>query len=90
MIQSFSDTNCYAPLGIVLDINFLKFPFPGFWFIDGASNALKLEKENICIDNFPDFNVKSSSIENIMKNLTDSRKTMETGVNPRLIMEDIR
>ena len=78
-------------------------PWELFWILTSESSlsrvsdslmghlyALKLEKENICIDNFPDFNVKSSSIENIMKNLTDSRKTMETGLNRRLIMEDIR
>ena len=45
------------------------------------------EKENICADHFPDFNLESSTtIKNIfiMKNLTDFRKTVETGVDPRL------
>ena len=57
-------------------------PFPRF-----LSNARKLGKENICADHFPDFNLESSTtIKNIfiMKNLTDFRKTVETGVDPRL------
>ena len=62
-----------------------KVPFPGF-----LSNARKLEKENICPDHFPDFNLESSIIVIlllkmfIVKNLTDFRKTVETGVDPRL------
>jgi len=48
-----------------------------------------LEKENICPDHFPDFNFESSItviIKNmlIVKNLTDFRKTVETGVDQRL------
>ena len=60
-----------------------KVPFPGF-----LSNARKLEKEKIC----PDFNLESSIIVIlllkmfIVKNLTDFRKTVETGVDPRLIL----
>ena len=60
-------------------------PFPGF-----LSNARKLEKENICPHYFPDFNLESSIIVIlllkmfIVKNLTDFRKTVETGVDPRL------
>ena len=55
------------------------------------SNARKLEKENICPDHFPDFNLESSIIiilllkMFIVKNLTDFRKTVETGVDPRLL-----
>ena len=62
-----------------------KVPFPGF-----LSNARKLEKENICPHYFPDFNLESSIIVIlllkmfIVKNLTDFRKTVETGVDPRL------
>ena len=59
-------------------------PFPGF-----LSNARKLEKENTCPDHFPDFNLESSIIilllkMFIVKNLTDFRKTVEIGVDPRL------
>ena len=45
------------------------------------------KKENICPDHFPDFNLGSFIIIKsmfIMKNLTDFRKTVETGVNPHL------
>ena len=66
-----------------------KFPFPGLSFIEGASNAQKLEKENICPDHFPDFNLKSSIIiKNIfvMKNLTDFHRTVKTGVDPHLLV----
>ena len=45
------------------------------------------KKENICPDRFPDFNLGSFIIIKsmfIMKNLTDFRKTVETGVNPHL------
>ena len=45
------------------------------------------KKENICLDRFPDFNLGSFIIIKsmfIMKNLTDFRKTVETGVNPHL------
>ena len=45
------------------------------------------KKENICPDHFPDFNLGSFIIIKsmfIMKNLTDFRKTVETGVNPYL------
>ena len=69
-----------------LDINSLKFPFRGFWFIEWGLNAWKLEKENICPDHFPDFYLESSIIIKnmfIMKNLTDFRKTVETDVDPR-------
>jgi len=48
------------------------------------------KKENICPDHFPDFNLASFIIIKsmfIMKNLTDFRKTVETGVNPRLKSE---
>ena len=53
----------------------------------GASNFQKLEKENICPDHFPDFNLESSIIiknKFLMKNLTDFRKTVETDVDPGL------
>ena len=42
-----------------------------------------------CPDHFPDFNLKSSIIVKnifIMKNLTDFRKRVETGVNPNLLV----
>ena len=45
------------------------------------------KKENICPDHFPDFNLGSFIIIKsmfIMKNLTNFRKTVETGVNPQL------
>ena len=45
------------------------------------------KKENICPDHFPDFKLGSFIIIKsmfIMKNLTDFRKTVETGVNPHL------
>ena len=66
-----------------------KFSFPGFRFTEGPSNAQKLEKENICPDHFPDFNLKSSIVVKnifIMKNLTDFRKKVETGVNSHLLV----
>ena len=65
----------------------LKVPFLGF-----LSNVRKLEKENICPDYFPDFNLESSIIVIlllkmfIVKNLTDFRKTVETSVDPRLYL----
>ena len=46
------------------------------------------KKENICPDHFPDFNLGSFIIIKsmfIMKNVTDFRKTVETGVNPHLL-----
>ena len=47
------------------------------------------KKENICPDHFSDFNLGSFIIiiksMLIMKNLTDFRKTVETGVNPHLM-----
>ena len=49
------------------------------------------KKENICPDHFPDFNLGSFIIIKsmfIMKNLTDFRKTVEIGVNPRLALID--
>ena len=64
-------------------------PFPGF-----LSKGRKLEKENICPDYFPDFNLESSIIVIlllkmfIVKNLTDFRRTVETGVDPRLYIND--
>ena len=48
---------------------------------------LNCKKENICPDHFPNFNLGSFIIIKsmfIMKNLTDFRKTVETGVNPHL------
>ena len=53
-----------------------------------------MEKENICPDHFPDFNLESSIIVIlllkmfIVKDLTDFRKTVETGVDPRLDLVD--
>ena len=48
---------------------------------------LNCKKENIFPDHFPNFNLGSFIIIKsmfIMKNLTDFRKTVETGVNPHL------
>ena len=48
---------------------------------------LNCKKENSCPDHFPNFNLGSFIIIKsmfIMKNLTDFRKTVETGVNPHL------
>ena len=45
------------------------------------------KKENICPDDFPDFNLGSFTIIKsmfIVKNVTHFRKTVETGVNPHL------
>ena len=67
----------HASSWFFLDFNSLKFPFPGFWFIEGASNARKLEKENIFPHHFPDFNLESYIIFTnmfIIKNLIDFRK----------------
>ena len=50
------------------------------------------KNKNICPDHFPDFNLESSIIVIlllkmfIVKNLTDFRKTVETGVDPRLVV----
>ena len=75
----------FTPLGIFWIFKVPEVPFPGF-----VSNGRKLEKENICPDHFPDFNLESSIIDIlllkmfIVKNLIDFRKTVETGVDPRL------
>ena len=46
------------------------------------------KKTFVPVDHFPDFNLESATIiiKNmfIMKNLTDFRKTVETGLDPRL------
>ena len=62
-----------------------KVPFLGF-----LSNARKLEKENICPDYFPESSVIVILLLKmfIVKNLTDFRKTVETGVDPRLNTEE--
>ena len=65
------------PREFFLDFNSLKFPFPGFWFIEGASKARKLEKESIFSHHFSDFNLESYIIIAnmfIIKNLIDFRK----------------
>ena len=58
-----------------------KVPFLGF-----LSNARKLEKENICPDYFPESSIIVILLLKmfIVKNLTDFRKTVETGMDPRL------
>ena len=58
-----------------------KVPFLGF-----LSNARKLEIENICPDYFPESSIIVILLLKmfIVKNLTDFRKTVETGVDPRL------
>ena len=71
------DPGGMLPREFFLDFNSLKFPLPGFWFIEGASNARKLEKENIFPHHFPDFNLESYIIITnmfIIKNLIDFRK----------------
>ena len=61
-----------------------KFPFPGFCLMPGNWK----KKTFVPVDHFPDFNLESAtiSIKNTfpMKNLTDFRKTVETGLDPRL------
>ena len=61
-----------------------KFPFLGFCLMPGNWK----KKTFVPVDHFPDFNLESATIiiKNmfIMKNLTDFRKTVETGVNPHL------
>ena len=58
-----------------------KVPFLGF-----LSNARKLEKESIFPDYFPESSIIVILLLKmfILKNLTDFRKTVETGVDPRL------
>ena len=58
-----------------------KVPFLGF-----LSNARKLEIENICPDYFPESSIIVILLLKmlIVKNLTDFRKTVEAGVDPRL------
>ena len=75
--QAFKGSRGHAPSGFFLDFNSLKFPFRGFWFIEGASNARKLEKESIFSHHFSDFNLESYIIIAnmfIIKNLIDFRK----------------
>ena len=61
-----------------------KFPFPGFCLMPGNWK----KKTFVPVDHFLDFNLESATIiiKNmfIMKNLTDFRKTVETGLDPRL------
>ena len=51
------------------------------------------KKTFVPVDHFPDFNLESATIiiKNmfIMKNLTDFRKTVETGLDPRLAADGI-
>ena len=63
-----------------------KVPFLGF-----LSNARKLEIENICPDYFPESSIIVILLLKmfIVKNLTDFRKTVETGVDPRLTIVTI-
>ena len=76
-----------SPLNFVIS---LKFPFPGLCLM-----PRNWKKNTVCPDRFPDFDVESSIIifiKNmfIMKNLTDLRKTVETGVDPRLTTAEPR
>ena len=66
------------------------FKVPEVPFLGFLSNARKLEKENICPDYFPESSiiVILSLKMFIVKNLTDFRKTVETGVDPRLNTEE--
>ena len=61
-----------------------KFPFLGFCLMPGNWK----KKTFVPVDHFPDFNLESAtiSIKNtfLMKNLTDFRKTVETGLDPLL------
>ena len=70
-----------APRNFFLIFKVPKVPFLGF-----LSNARKLEKENICPDYFPESSIIVILLLKmfIAKNLTDFRKTVETGVDPRL------
>ena len=62
------------------------FKVPEVPFLGFLSNARKLEKENICPDYFPESSIIVILLLKmfIVKNLTDFRKTVETGVDPRL------
>ena len=52
------------------------------------------KKTFVPVDHFPDFNLESAtiSIKNtfLMKNLTDFRKTVETGLDPRLSIHKLK
>ena len=67
-----------------------KFPFLGFCLM--PENWKK--KTFVPVDHFLDFNLESSTIiiKNmfIMKNLTDFRKTVETGLDPRLSIHKLK
>ena len=69
------------PLGNFLEFWLPKVPFPGF-----LSNSDKIFTD--CPHHFPDFILKSFFLNQkyicYTKNLTDFRKTVETGVDPRL------
>ena len=69
---------------------FLIFKVPKVPFLGFLSNARKLEKENICPDYFPESSIIVILLLKmfIVKNLTDFRKTVETGVDPRLNTEE--
>ena len=66
------------------------FKVPEVPFLGFLSNARKLEKENICPDYFPESSIIVILLLKmfIVKNLTDFRKTVETGVDPRLNTEE--
>ena len=67
-----------------------KFPFPGFCLMPGNWK----KKTFVPVDHFPDFNLESATIiiKNmfIMKNLTDFRQTVETSVDPPLVIQMVR
>ena len=73
-----------APGNFFWFLKSLKFPFLGF-----LSNDRKLEKENIFPDYFPESSIIVILLLKmfILKNLTDFRKTVETGVDPRLMID---
>ena len=74
------------PRVFLLDFNSLKFPLPGFWFIEGASNARKLEKRKHLSSPFSRFQLGKfyHYWKYVYYDLTNFSKTVETGVDPRL------
>ena len=79
-----------APRGSPREFFFI-FKVPKVPFLGFLSNAQKLEKENIFPDYFPESSIIVILLLKmfIVKNLTDFRKTVETGVDPRLVRADL-
>ena len=73
----------HGPQGNFLDFNSLKVPFPGFL---SHSDRILTDHPN----HYPDFDLESLKFFTknifIMKNLTDFRKTVETSMDPHLLL----